>query len=312
MDQFCIFAVDSSKVRQAASLANSMKVKKAVFPVAGLGTRFLPATKAVPKELLPIVDIPTVQYVVQEAVESGIKEVILVTGRGKDSIQDHFDLAPELERMLEERGQTETLQALRRVTEMTEVVTVRQKRPLGLGHAVLCARDLVGDEPFAVLLADDIIDSQVPCLRQLLDVFEEKQESVIALLRVPQEEVHRYGIIKGEETAPRQYAIQDMIEKPSPDVAPSQLAIIGRYVLRPEIFAILEKVSPGKGGEIQLTDGLLQLAQQREVYGYEFVGERYDVGDKIGFVRATVAYALKRPELEGKLREYLQTVVSKN
>ena len=249
---------------------------------------------------------------VQEAVESGIKEVILVTGRGKDSIQDHFDLAPELEPMLEERGQTEPLQALRRVTEMTEVVTVRQKRPLGLGHAVLCARDLVGDEPFAVLLADDIIDSQVPCLRQLLDVFEEKQESVIALLRVPQEEVHRYGIIKGEETAPRQYAIQDMIEKPSPDVAPSQLAIIGRYVLRPEIFAILEKVSPGKGGEIQLTDGLLQLAQQREVYGYEFVGERYDVGDKIGFVRATVAYALKRPELEGKLREYLQTVVSKN
>jgi len=289
-----------------------MKVKKAVFPVAGLGTRFLPATKAVPKELLPIVDIPTVQYVVQEAVESGIKEVIFVTGRGKDSIQDHFDLAPELERTLEERGQTETLQALRRIVEMTEVVTVRQKRPLGLGHAVLCARDLVGDEPFAVLLADDIIDSQVPCLRQLLDVFEKKQESVIALLRVPQEEVHRYGVIKGEETAPRQYAIQDMIEKPSPDVAPSQLAIIGRYVLRPEIFALLEKVSPGKGGEIQLTDGLLQLAQQREVYGYEFVGERYDVGDKLGFVRATVAYALKRPELEGKLREYLQTVVSKN
>lgn len=289
-----------------------MKVKKAVFPVAGLGTRFLPATKAVPKELLPIVDIPTVQYVVQEAVESGIKEVIFVTGRGKDSIQDHFDLAPELERMLEERGQTETLQALRRIAEMTEVVTVRQKRPLGLGHAVLCARDLVGDEPFAVLLADDIIDSQVPCLQQLLDVFEEKQESVIALLRVPQEEVHRYGIIKGEETAPRQYTIQGMIEKPAPDVAPSQLAIIGRYVLRPEIFALLEKVSPGKGGEIQLTDGLLQLAQQREVYGYEFVGERYDVGDKLGFVRATVAYALKRPELEGKVREYLQTVVSKN
>lgn len=289
-----------------------MKVKKAVFPVAGLGTRFLPATKAVPKELLPIVDIPTVQYVVQEAVESGIKEVIFVTGRGKDSIQDHFDLAPELERMLEERGQTEMLQALRRIAEMTEVVTVRQKRPLGLGHAVLCARDLVGDEPFAVLLADDIIDSQVPCLQQLLDVFEEKQESVIALLRVPQEEVHRYGIIKGEETAPRQYTIQGMIEKPAPDVAPSQLAIIGRYVLRPEIFALLEKVSPGKGGEIQLTDGLLQLAQQREVYGYEFVGERYDVGDKLGFVRATVAYALKRPELEGKVREYLQTVVSKN
>ena len=286
-----------------------MKIKKAVIPVAGLGTRFLPATKTVPKELLPIVDIPAIQYVVQEAVESGITKVIFIMGRGKDSIEDHFDEAPELEQVLEERGQTEMLQTLRRIAEMIEVVSVRQKRPLGLGHAVLCARDLVGDEPFAVLLADDLIDAQIPCVRQLLKVFEEKKESVVALLKVPQEEVHRYGVIRGQASASRLYAIQDMVEKPAAENAPSQLAIIGRYVLRPEIFPLLEKASPGKGGEIQLTDGLLQLVRERKVYGYEFVGDRYDVGDKLGFVRATVAYALKRPDLEEKLREYLRTVV---
>ncbi len=286
-----------------------MKIKKAVIPVAGLGTRFLPATKTVPKELLPIVDIPAIQFVVQEAVESGITKVIFIMGRGKDSIEDHFDEAPELEQVLEERGQTEMLQTLRRIAEMIEVVSVRQKRPLGLGHAVLCARDLVGDEPFAVLLADDLIDAQIPCMRQLLKVFEEKKESVVALMRVSQEEVHRYGVIRGQAAASRLYAIQDMVEKPAAENAPSQLAIIGRYVLRPEIFPLLEKVSPGKGGEIQLTDGLLQLVRERKVYGYEFVGDRYDVGDKLGFVRATVAYALKRPDLEEKLREYLRTVV---
>lgn len=286
-----------------------MKIKKAVIPVAGLGTRFLPATKTVPKELLPIVDIPAIQYVVQEAVESGITKVIFIMGRGKDSIEDHFDEAPELEQVLEERGQTEMLQTLRRIAEMIEVVSVRQKRPLGLGHAVLCARDLVGDEPFAVLLADDLIDAQIPCVRQLLKVFEEKKESVVALMKVSQEEVHRYGVIRGQASASRLYAIQDMVEKPAAENAPSQLAIIGRYVLRPEIFPLLEKASPGKGGEIQLTDGLLQLVRERKVYGYEFVGDRYDVGDKLGFVRATVAYALKRPDLEEKLREYLRTVV---
>ncbi len=277
--------------------------------MAGLGTRFLPATKTVPKELLPIVDIPAIQYVVQEAVESGITKVIFIMGRGKDSIEDHFDEAPELEQVLEERGQTEMLQTLRRIAEMIEVVSVRQKRPLGLGHAVLCARDLVGDEPFAVLLADDLIDAQIPCVRQLLKVFEEKKESVVALMKVSQEEVHRYGVIRGQASASRLYTIQDMVEKPAAENAPSQLAIIGRYVLRPEIFPLLEKASPGKGGEIQLTDGLLQLVRERKVYGYEFVGDRYDVGDKLGFVRATVAYALKRPDLEEKLREYLRTVV---
>jgi UTP--glucose-1-phosphate uridylyltransferase len=287
-----------------------MRVKKAVIPVAGLGTRFLPATKTVPKELLPIVDVPAIQYVVQEAVDSGIMQVIFVTGRGKDSIEDHFDVAPELEQVLEERGQTEMVKTLRRVAEMTEVVSVRQKRPLGLGHAVLCARDLVGDEPFAVLLADDLIDAKIPCVRQLLDVFEEKGESVVALMKVAQEEVHRYGVIKGQRLAPRLYAIGDMVEKPAPKEAPSQLAIIGRYVLRQEIFAVLEKVKTGQGGEIQLTDALSQMARQRGVYGYEFAGDRYDVGDKLGFVRATIAYALKRPELGDKVREYLRTVAN--
>ncbi|MFQ5683942.1 MAG: UTP--glucose-1-phosphate uridylyltransferase GalU [Candidatus Binatia bacterium] len=288
-----------------------MNVKKAVFPVAGLGTRFLPATKVVPKELLPIVDIPTVQYVVQEAVESGIQEVIFVTGRGKGPIEDHFDLAPELEGVLEQRGQAETAQALRQIAEMTKVVSVRQQRPLGLGHAVLCARELVGDEPFAVLLADDLIDHEVPCLRQLLDVFEQKQESVIALMQVPRKEVHRYGVISGQELLPRLHAIDNLIEKPAAEAAPSQLAIIGRYVLRPEIFCSLENILPGKGGEIQLTDGLIQLAKKRKVYGYEFAGDRYDVGDKAGFVRATVAYALKRPELRDQVKTFLQTVMGR-
>lgn len=287
-----------------------MKIRKAVIPVAGLGTRFLPATKTVPKELLPIVDIPTVQYVVQEAVDAGIQEVIFVTGRGKDGIEDHFDEAPELDQVLLERGQTETVRTLRQIAGMIEVVSVRQKRPLGLGHAILCARDLVGDEPFAVLLADDLIDASVPCVEQVLKIFDEKKESVVALMRVPQEEVHHYGVIKGNSLGPRLYSVADMVEKPSPKEAPSRLAIIGRYVLRPEIFSLLEKVPPGKGGEIQLTDGLQQLVRQRKVFGYEFEGERYDVGDKLGFVRATVAYALKRPELRDRLKDYLRTIVN--
>jgi UTP--glucose-1-phosphate uridylyltransferase len=286
-----------------------MKVKKAVIPVAGLGTRFLPATKTVPKELLPIVDIPTVQYVVQEAVDAGIQEVIFVTGRGKDGIEDHFDEAPELNQVLEERGQNGTVQALKRIAEMIEVVSVRQKRPLGLGHAVLCARDLVGNEPFAVLLADDLIDAKVPCVGQMLEIFEAKKESVIALMKVPPEEVHRYGIIKGQSIEPRVYSVSDMVEKPAKKDAPSQLAIIGRYVLRPEIFTVLESLPSGAGGEIQLTDGLAQLVRDREVFGYEFQGDRYDVGDKFGFVRATVAYALKRPELRDQVKEYLRTIV---
>lgn len=287
-----------------------MKIKKAVIPVAGLGTRFLPATKTVPKELLPIVDTPAIQYVVQEAVDSGISEVIFVTGRNKDSIEDHFDENPELEQVLDERGQTETVQSLRRIAEMIEVVSVRQKRPLGLGHAVLCARNLVGDEPFAVLLSDDLIDSSVPCLRQLLEVFENKKESVIALRRVPDHEVQRYGIVQGKQLSNRLYEVDDMVEKPHPDEAPSRLAIIGRYILQPKIFSLLEKVTPGRGGEIQLTDAIAQLARQKKVYGYEFEGEHYDIGDKLGFVRATIAYALKRPELKEAVKEYLRTVIS--
>lgn len=287
-----------------------MKVRKAVIPVAGLGTRFLPATKAVPKELLPIVDVPSIQYVVQEAVDSGIQEIIFVTGRGKDAIEDHFDEAPELEQILADRGQSETVQMLRRIAEMTEVVSVRQKRPLGLGHAVLCARDLVGNEPFAVLLADDLIDSEVPGVQQLLEIFEAKNESVIALMEVPQQEVHRYGVIKGKALEERLYQIDATVEKPNAKDAPSRMAIIGRYILRPEIFTILEKIPTGAGGEIQLTDGLSQLVRERKVYGCEFRGDRYDIGDKFGFVRATVAYALKRPDLRDRVLEYLKSTVS--
>jgi UTP--glucose-1-phosphate uridylyltransferase len=286
-----------------------MKVRKAVIPVAGLGTRFLPATKTVPKELLPIVDIPSIQYVVQEAVDAGIQEIIFVTGRGKDSIEDHFDEAPELEQVLAERGQTELVEILRRLKEMTEVVSVRQKKPLGLGHAVLCSRDLVGDEPFAVMLADDLIDSDTPCIRQLLAIFEEKKESVIALMEVLPEEVHQYGVIKGQEIEKRLYQIQAMVEKPPAKEAPSRMAIIGRYILRPEIFSILQKQPPGRGGEIQLTDGLAQLVRERQVFGCQFLGDRYDIGDKFGFVRATVAYALKRPDLKTKVKDYLKSVV---
>jgi UTP--glucose-1-phosphate uridylyltransferase len=285
-----------------------MKVKKAVIPVAGLGTRFLPATKTVPKELLPIVDIPSIQYVVQEAVDAGIEEIIFVTGRGKDGIEDHFDEAPELEQILINRGNTEMVKALRRIAEMIEVVSVRQKVPLGLGHAVLCARDLVGDEPFAVMLADDLVDSEVPCVKQLVDIFNREEEAVVALMQVPLEEVHQYGVIKGKEIEPRLFQIEATVEKPVSSEAPSRMAIIGRYVLRPEIFQILQNQLPGRGGEIQLTDGLAELARRRKMFGCAFTGERYDIGDKFGFVRATVAYALKRPDLRDKVQSYLKSI----
>ncbi|HYA29966.1 MAG TPA: UTP--glucose-1-phosphate uridylyltransferase GalU, partial [Acidobacteriota bacterium] len=286
----------------------TMKVKKAVIPVAGLGTRFLPATKTVPKELLPIVDIPSIQYVVQEAVDAGIEEIIFVTGRGKDGIEDHFDEAPELEQILINRGNTEMVKALRRIAEMIEVVSVRQKVPLGLGHAVLCARDLVGNEPFAVMLADDLVDSEVPCVKQLVEIFNREEEAVVALMQVPLEEVHQYGVIKGKEIEPRLFQIEATVEKPVSSEAPSRMAIIGRYVLRPEIFQILQNQSPGRGGEIQLTDGLAELALRRKMFGCAFTGERYDIGDKFGFVRATVAYALKRPDLRDKVQSYLKSI----
>ena len=273
-----------------------------------MGTRFLPATKTVPKELLPIIDIPSIQYVVQEAVDAGIQEIIFVTGRGKDGIEDHFDEAPELEQILAVRGQAATVEMLRRIAEMTEVVSVRQKKPLGLGHAVLCARDLVGDEPFAVMLADDLIDAETPGIRQLVDIYAETEESVVALMKVPLDEVHQYGVIKGKEVKPNLYAVEATVEKPAAKEAPSQMAIIGRYVLRPEIFSILQNLPPGRGGEIQLTDGLARLVQERKIFGCEFTGDRYDIGDKFGFVRATVAYALKRKDLRDKLIEYLKSL----
>src|SRR5258706_1800946 len=281
----------------------AMKVKKAVIPVAGLGTRLLPATKTIPKEMLPIVDTPAIQYVVQEAVDSGLTEMIFVTARGKDSIEDHFDNAPELEQVLEQRGQNELLERLQAISTMIDIVSVRQKRPLGLGHAILSARNLVGDEPFAILLSDDLIEDPVPCVRQLLNIYEARGESVLAVRRVARTEVRRYGIIQGREVSPRTYEVEAMVEKPDPKDAPSELAIVGRYVLHPEIFSCLEEVRPGKGGEIQLTDAMADLARRRKFYGYEFPGEHFDVGDKLGFVRATVAYALKRPDLEGQVRE---------
>jgi UTP--glucose-1-phosphate uridylyltransferase len=287
----------------------SLKIKKAVIPVAGLGTRLLPATKTVPKEMLPIVDTPAIQYVVQEAVDSGLTEMIFVTARGKDSIEDHFDEAPELELVLEQRGHREMLERLKAISGMIDIVSVRQKQPLGLGHAVLSAKNLVGDEPFAVLLSDDLIDDPVPCVRQLLNVFEAKGESVLALRKVARPDVRRYGIIQGPSIGERTYEIQSMVEKPEPQDAPSELAIVGRYILHQDIFTHLENVHPGKGGEIQLTDAIAALARRRKVYGYEFTGEHYDVGDMLGVVRANVAYALKRPDLEKKLREYLRTVV---
>jgi UTP--glucose-1-phosphate uridylyltransferase len=229
-----------------------------------------------------------------------------VTGRGKDGIEDHFDDAPELEQVLADRGQTEMVKMLRGIAEMTEVVSVRQKKPLGLGHAVLCARDLVGNEPFAVMLADDLIDSEVPCIRQLLEIFQDTNESVVALMEVPDTDVHQYGVIKGRVMKERLYQIEATVEKPSAKEAPSKMAIIGRYVLRPEIFSILQNLPPGRGGEIQLTDGLAQLVRERKVFGCEFLGDRYDIGDKFGFVRATVAYALKRPDLKDKVLQFLK------
>jgi UTP--glucose-1-phosphate uridylyltransferase len=287
-----------------------MRIKKAVIPVAGLGTRLLPATKTVPKELLPIVDVPAIQYVVQEAVDSGVDEIIFVTGRGKDSIEDHFDESPELVQVLEQRGQKELVKQLKAISKMVEVVSVRQKQPLGLGHAVLCARDLVGGEPFVVLLPDDIIDAEVPCVRQLLEVFEQKKESVLALRRVPQSEAHRYGIVGGKAMSERLCQVDTVVEKPQPAEAPSELAIVGRYIFRSEIFSLLEKVVPGKGGEIQLTDGIAGLLRERKIFGYEFSGTHYDVGDKLGFVCATVAYALKREDLREPLKKYLGQIVN--
>jgi UTP--glucose-1-phosphate uridylyltransferase len=285
------------------------KIRKAVFPAAGLGTRFLPATKAQPKEMLALVDKPLIQYVVEEAIASGVGDIIIVTGRGKNAIEDHFDVSYELEKMLEERGKSDLLEIARQVSNMANLAYVRQKQALGLGHAVLCAKDLVGDEPFAVLLGDDIIDSDVPCLRQMLDVYERYGGApVVALQEVEGEAISRFGAIAGEEVEPDVFRISDMVEKPRYEDAPSNLAIIGRYVLLPEVFALIEETPRGVGGEIQITDALRQMARQRPFYGLRFKGRRHDAGDKLGFLQATVEFALKRADLGGPFREYLKSL----
>lgn len=284
------------------------KVRKAVFPAAGLGTRFLPATKSSPKEMLPLVDKPLIQYVVEEAVASGIESVIIVTGRGKAAIEDHFDVSFELEKLLAERGKPEELKTMRAISEMARVSYVRQREALGLGHAVLQARDLVGDEPFAVMLSDDIIDSQTPALKQLLDVYEKYDAPVVAVFTVPGEAISRFGVIAGEEVEPGVYRIKDMVEKPKLADAPSDLAIIGRYVLTPDIFDEIEQTQPGAIGEIQITDAMRSLLKRRPFYAVRFEGTRYDAGDKLGFLIATVELALKHPDLSKDFRDYLKTV----
>jgi UTP--glucose-1-phosphate uridylyltransferase len=289
-----------------------MKVRKGVFPAAGLGTRFLPATKAQPKEMLPIVDKPTIQYVVEEAVASGLSELILVTGRGKRAIEDHFDAAFELEYYLNDRGKVEELGQIKTISELASVGYVRQKEPLGLGHAILCARALVGQEPFAVFLGDDIIgNAPVPCMRQLLDVFEATGGPVIAVERVPRERIHQYGVIAArplDAGAGNIYEITDLVEKPKTEDAPSDLAIIGRYVLTPDVFEILAEQAPDRRGEIQLTDALRRLRGRRPMYAVEFEGKRYDTGDKLGFLKATVEFALARPDLADDFRAYLRSL----
>jgi UTP--glucose-1-phosphate uridylyltransferase len=285
-----------------------VKPRKAVIPAAGLGTRFLPATKAVPKELLPIVDIPTIQYVVQEIVDSGLTDVVIVNGRGKSAIEDHFDVSYELERTLEEKGKHELLRLVRDVSKMVHVVSVRQKQPLGLGHAVLVTRRYIGDEPFAVLLGDVIIDAEVPCTKQLVDVYE-THGPVIALLAVPEDKTQLYGVISGKSVRERLYHVEKLVEKPAPGTAPSNLSVLGRYVLPPSIFDILERTPPGKGGEIQLTDALDALAREGKLYGLETTGTLYDAGDRLGYIEATVAYALKRPELAKELRPVLRRLL---
>lgn len=289
------------------------KVRKAVFPAAGLGTRFLPATKAQPKEMLPVVDKPLIQYGVEEAMHSGIQNIIIVTGRGKSSIEDHFDVSFELEQLLESKNKGEMLSMVRGISDMIDVSYVRQKEALGLGHAVLRAKELVGNEPFAVILSDDIIASQTPCVRQLLDVYEYYGAPVLALMEVPREHISAYGVVDAELVADngrenRLYRIRNMIEKPKPADAPSNLAIIGRYVLTPEIFTCIEKIEPGSGGELQLTDALKYMLRNRPIYGLKFEGKRYDAGDKLGFLKATVEFALNRHDLGEQFREYLKTV----
>jgi len=286
----------------------SERVRKAVFPAGGLGTRFLPATKVIPKEMLALVDKPIIQYGVEEAVASGIEHIIIVTGRGKGAMEDHFDHSFELDATLERRGKQDLLAVSRGVSALARISYVRQKEPLGLGHAVLCAKGLVGDEPFAVLLPDDVVDAEVPCLKQIMEVFDERGGSVLATMTIEGPAISAYGVLAGSEDPGnwRVFNCTGMVEKPKFEDAPSKQAIVGRYVLTPRVFELLERTAPGAGGEIQLTDGIKALVKEQKVFGYNFEGKRYDAGDKFGMLQATVEFALKRPEFGDKFREYLK------
>ena len=288
------------------------KVRKAVFPVAGLGTRFLPATKAQPKEMLPLIDKPIIQYGVEEAIAAGCDQIIMVTGRGKSAIEDHFDVSYELEKMLEDRGKTEMLKIVQQISDMIHIAYVRQKEALGLGHAVLMGAELVGDEPFAVILPDDVIDAPVPCLKQMIEVYNETGCSVVATQVIEGRAISAYGVIDGESVAGkhngRLFELRGLVEKPKLEEAPSNLAIVGRYILTPAIFEMLSSIQPGSGGELQLTDGLRALLKKEKIYGFTFEGKRHDAGDKLGFLKATVEFALKRDDLGKDFREYLKTL----
>jgi UTP--glucose-1-phosphate uridylyltransferase len=285
------------------------KVRKAIIPAAGLGTRFLPATKAMPKEMLPIVDKPTIQYIVEEAIASGIEDIIIVTGKGKRAIEDHFDNAFELEQLLKQKGKFDLLEKVKEPSKV-DIHYIRQKEPKGLGHAVWCARNFIGDEPFAVLLGDDIVQAETPCLKQLIDQYEQTFSSVIGVQKVPDNETHRYGIIDPLEQHGRRYQVRQFVEKPAPGTAPSNLAIMGRYILTPEIFLFLEKQEAGAGGEIQLTDAIQKLNEIQRVFAYEFEGKRYDVGEKIGFIKTTIEFALQNEELREDLIQFMEEILN--
>lgn len=289
-------------------------VKKAVIPAAGLGTRFLPATKAQPKEMLPIVDKPTLQYIIEEAVASGVEEILIITGRNKKSIEDHFDKSVELELELENKGKTELLEIVRNISNMVNIHYIRQKEPKGLGDAIYCARYFIGDEPFAVMLGDDIVDNEggKPCLKQLIDAYEKYETTILGVQEVAKEDTDKYGIVNGSKVADDVYKVKDLVEKPDPEKAPSNIAILGRYIITPEIFDILSELPPGKNSEIQLTDALEELSEKRDMYAYVFEGKRYDLGDKHGFLQATVDFALKRPDLRDDFLEYITKVSKEN
>ncbi len=285
-----------------------MRVKKAIIPAAGLGTRFLPATKAQPKEMLPIVDKPTIQYIVEEAIDSGIEEILIVTGRNKRAIEDHFDRSVELELELARKNNNGLLKQVQDISNLVDIHYIRQKEAKGLGHAIYCARTFVGNEPFAVMLGDDVVSSRIPCLRQLMDVFEDYSNTVLGVQKVSPDDVNKYGIISCEELGERLYKVKDLVEKPAINDAPSNVAILGRYIITPEIFDILGDTEPGSGGEIQLTDALRTLGNSQPMYAYNFEGKRYDIGSKLGFLQATVEFALQREDLKDEFKEYLKEV----